>query len=62
MHAGLLGVAGASDLRAVIDAAAKGDARSQLGLDMHVYRVRKYIGAYMAALDGEVRYTCMRVM
>lgn len=52
---GLLGVTGASDLRAVIDAAHKGDSRAQLGLDMFVYRVRKYIGAYTAALDGKVR-------
>uniref|UniRef100_A0A7S0S850 Probable acetate kinase n=1 Tax=Chlamydomonas leiostraca TaxID=1034604 RepID=A0A7S0S850_9CHLO len=51
---GLLGVCGANDLRAVIEGAQKGNERSQLALDMFVYRVRKYIGAYTAALDGHV--------
>lgn len=31
-----------------------GDERSRLALDMFVYRVRKYIGAYSAALNGRV--------
>jgi acetate kinase len=31
-----------------------GDARARLALDMFVYRVRKYIGAYTAALSGRV--------
>jgi acetate kinase len=31
-----------------------GDARARLALDMFVYRVRKYIGAYSAALSGRV--------
>mmetsp|Transcript_4480 Transcript_4480/g.9637 ORF Transcript_4480/g.9637 Transcript_4480/m.9637 type:complete len:421 (+) Transcript_4480:106-1368(+) len=51
---GLLGICGHSDLRPVIDLAAKGDARASLALDMFVYRVRKYIGAYTVALDGRV--------
>ncbi|KXZ55440.1 ACK1 protein [Gonium pectorale] len=51
---GLLGVTGNNDLRAVIAAAEQGDARSALGLAMFVYRVRKYIGAYVAVLDGQV--------
>lgn len=52
---GLLGLTGSNDLRAVIEGAGKGELRSQLGLDMFTYRVRKYIGAYTAALDGKVR-------
>ncbi len=52
---GLLGLTGSNDLRTVIEGAAQGAARSQLGLDMFTYRVRKYIGAYTAALDGKVR-------
>ncbi|PNW70194.1 hypothetical protein CHLRE_17g709850v5 [Chlamydomonas reinhardtii] len=51
---GLLGLTGSNDLRAVIEGAGKGELRSQLGLDMFTYRVRKYIGAYTAALDGKV--------
>ncbi|KAG2438066.1 hypothetical protein HXX76_005676 [Chlamydomonas incerta] len=51
---GLLGLTGSNDLRTVIEGAAKGEPRSQLGLDMFTYRVRKYIGAYTAALDGKV--------
>lgn len=52
--AGLLGVTGSSDLRAVIEAAARGEARAQLGLDMLVHRIKKYIGAYSAVLCGQV--------
>jgi len=51
---GLLGICGHSDLRTVIDMAAAGDKVGQLALNMFVYRVRKYIGAYTAALDGMV--------
>lgn len=55
---GLLGLTGSNDLRAVIEAADRGDPRARLGLAMFVYRVRKYIGSYMAVLDGQVRRTC----
>eukprot|EP00882_Tetradesmus_deserticola_P022090 GHRQ01023973.1.p1 GENE.GHRQ01023973.1~~GHRQ01023973.1.p1 ORF type:complete len:255 (+),score=112.83 GHRQ01023973.1:403-1167(+) len=51
---GLLGVCGHSDLRAVVEHKAAGDERAALALDMFVYRVRKYIGAYSAALSGRV--------
>lgn len=51
---GLLGVAGAADLRSVIEMNEKGDARGALALSMWVYRIRKYIGAYTAALQGNV--------
>lgn len=48
------GVAGisqvSSDFRVIEDAAAKGNDQAQLALDMYYYRVRKYIGAYSAAL------------
>lgn len=52
--AGLFGVSGHSDLRAIIERKEEGDARARLALDMFVYRVRKYIGAYSAALCGRV--------
>lgn len=51
---GLLGLCGASDVRAVLQKKSEGDFKAGLALDMLVYRVRKYIGAYAAALDGDV--------
>jgi acetate kinase len=52
-RSGLLGLSGTSgDLRELEPAAAKGDARAALALDVHAYRGRKYIGAYAAALGG----------
>jgi len=50
---GLLGLSGASnDMRDVEERAGKGDARSRLALEVFCYRVRKYIGAYAAAMGG----------
>jgi len=52
-QSGLLGISGCSgDMRDVEQAAAAGDQRAQLALDMFAYRVRKYIGAYAAAMGG----------
>ncbi len=48
---GVLGISGKYiDRRDIQKAAAEGDARSQLALDIEVYRLKKYIGAYAAAL------------
>ena len=48
---GLLGISGVSnDMREVIDAADAGNERAQLALRIFAYRVRKYVGAYYAAL------------
>jgi acetate kinase len=33
-------------------AASQGDERAQLALEVFAYRIRKYIGAYAAALEG----------
>ena len=50
---GLLGVSGiSSDCRDVEQAAAQGNKRAQLALDMFVESVRQYIGAYLAVLNG----------
>jgi acetate kinase len=50
---GMLGVTGLSpDMREVREEAAKGNQRAQLGLEMYDYRVKKYIGAYTAAMGG----------
>jgi acetate kinase len=52
-HSGVLGVSGvSSDMRDVESAAINGNERAQLALDMYYYRLKKYIGSYMAALDG----------
>ena len=49
---GLLGLSGGklSDLRDIIDAMDQGDDAARNALEVFCYRIRKYIGAYMAAL------------
>ncbi|MCD6326932.1 acetate kinase [bacterium] len=48
---GLLGITGKyTDRRDILKAAAEGDERSQLAMDVECYRIKKYIGAYYAAL------------
>lgn len=48
---GLLGISGLSqDLRDLEEAAAKGHARAALAIDVMVYEVKKYIGAFAAAM------------
>lgn len=49
-ESGLEGLCGVSDLRDVLQREASGDPRARLALDVYVYRIRKYIGAYTAAL------------
>ncbi|KAI8466299.1 MAG: acetate kinase [Monoraphidium minutum] len=51
---GLLGLCGDNDLRSVIERRAKGDPEASLAMDVFVYRVRKYIGAYTVSLGGHV--------
>ncbi len=50
-QSGLLGVSGLSnDMRTLTEAAAGGHAQAQLAIDIFCYRVRKYLGAYLAVL------------
>jgi acetate kinase len=50
---GLLGLSGvSSDMREVLSAADQGQPRALLALKAYCYRVRKYIGAYVAAMGG----------
>lgn len=50
---GLLGISGvSSDMRDVRAAIAAGNQRAKLALDMFIYRVKKYIGSYVAVLGG----------
>jgi acetate kinase len=50
---GLLGISGvSSDLRDIEEAADKGNTRAALAVDVLAYQVKKYIGAYAAAMGG----------
>ena len=50
---GVAGISGiSSDFRDLTKAAAEGNERAQLALDMFAYAVKKYIGSYIAAMDG----------
>jgi acetate kinase len=49
-ESGLKGVAGVNDMRDVLRRATGGDKRARLAVDMYAYRIRKYVGAYLAAL------------
>ena len=52
-RSGLLGVSGRSaDMRELLRAESEGDERAALAIEMFCYRVRKAIGAYLAALGG----------
>lgn len=51
-QSGMLGLTGFSDLRDIESNAAQGNKECQLALDMNAYRIRKYIGSYVAALGG----------
>jgi acetate kinase len=51
-RSGLRGLCGSSDMREVEQAAEAGDARARLAREAFAYRVRKYVGAYAAALGG----------
>lgn len=50
---GVLGISGiSSDFRDLVAAYEEGNDRARLAIDMFAYRVKKYIGAYSAALGG----------
>ncbi|MBQ2554425.1 MAG: acetate kinase [Prevotella sp.] len=52
-QSGVLGITGeSSDMRDVESAALEGNERARLALDMYAYRIKKYIGAYAAAMGG----------
>ena len=52
-ESGVLGITGiSSDMREIESAAAEGNKRARLALDMYNYRIKKYIGAYAAAMGG----------
>lgn len=51
-QSGMLGLTGYSDLRDIEAAAEEGSKECQLALFMNAYRIKKFIGAYTAALNG----------
>lgn len=52
-QSGVLGISGvSSDMRDVEQAAEAGNERAKLALEMYRYRIKKYIGAYAAAMGG----------
>src|SRR5688572_18055357 len=52
-QSGLLGLSGvSSDMREILKAADEGKPRALLALKAYCYRVRKYIGAYVASMGG----------
>jgi acetate kinase len=52
-RSGLLGISGRSrDMRDLLEAESEGDSRAALAIEMFCYRIRKYIGSYLAVLGG----------
>ncbi len=52
-ESGMLGLSGKSnDMREIIEASRDGDEVCRMALEVYCYRLKKYIGAYLAALNG----------
>ncbi len=52
-HSGLYGISGISrDFRKIIEKVREGDERAKLAVDIFVYRIKHYIGAYTALMNG----------
>jgi acetate kinase len=52
-HSGLLGVSGyASDMRDLIEEAGNGDRRCQQAIDLFCYKIKQYVGSYIATMNG----------
>ncbi len=51
-QSGLKGICGENDMRTIIAKAQTGDSTARLALDVFCYRIKKYIGSYLAALNG----------
>jgi len=49
-ESGLKGICGDNDMRRIAERAVQGDGHAGLALDMFCYRIRKYIGSYLAVL------------
>ncbi|GAB3973674.1 acetate kinase [Spirosoma terrae] len=51
-QSGMQGLTGLSDMRDIGKAVAAGNRSAELALEIYAYRIRKYIGAYAAVLNG----------
>ncbi len=52
-HSGLVGISGeSSDMREILQAVEEGDKKAKYAYDVYTYRIKKYIGAYAAAMGG----------
>src|SRR5699024_7285770 len=51
-RSGLVGLAGANDMRDLVARADAGDDAAQLAIDVYVHRIRGYLGGYLAQLGG----------
>ena len=52
-HSGLQGISGiSSDMREIVSEMKNGDKKATYAFDVFTYRIRKYIGAYVAAMGG----------
>ncbi len=52
-HSGMLGLTGvSSDMREIREAASNGNERALEALDIYCYKIKKYIGSYIAAMGG----------
>jgi acetate kinase len=49
-ESGLKGICGVNDMRQIEELAQSGNSQAQLAIEMFCYRIKKYIGAYLAAL------------
>jgi len=49
-QSGLKGLCGCNDMREIIEASRSGDRDASLAIDLFCYRIKKYIGAYMAVI------------
>lgn len=51
-QSGLLGVGGSSDMRDIRKLVSEGNIAAELALEIYAYRIKKFIGAYAAILNG----------
>jgi acetate kinase len=51
-HSGMHGLTGFSDMRDILKSIAEGNENAKLAYDLYAYRIKKYIGAYAAVLNG----------
>ncbi|MCB0495507.1 MAG: acetate kinase [Cyclobacteriaceae bacterium] len=49
-ESGLKGLSGENDMRGITERAEKGDKDAQLAIAVYTYRIKKYIGSYIAAI------------